>query len=308
VGQFKPEEDTMKVGFIGLGSMGSAMAIRLIDAGHEVFVWNRSSGPAEAMVRRGAHRLDNPEGAFSSDAVLTMLADDDAVRAVLLASDALKRAPNKKLVHVVMSTVSVAYARELERAHAAAGLAYVAAPVLGRPDVAAAGKLNVLAAGAADAIERVKPLLDVIGQKTWVLGAEPHKANVAKLSMNFLIGAAIEAMAEAVTLAERYEVEPGKLMALLTGTLFSAPVYATYGGLILKGEFMPANFKLTLGLKDMRLALAAGDAVGVPLPFASIVRDNLVDAIGHGDADKDWSAVALVARRRAGLDGGTRRR
>lgn len=298
----------MKVGFIGLGSMGSAMAIRLIDAGHEVFVWNRSSGPAEAMVRRGAHRLDNPEGAFSSDAVLTMLADDDAVRAVLLASDALKRAPNKKLVHVVMSTVSVAFARELERAHAAAGLAYVAAPVLGRPDVAAAGKLNVLAAGAADAIERVKPLLDVIGQKTWVLGAEPHKANVAKLSMNFLIGAAIEAMAEAVTLAERYEVEPGKLMALLTGTLFSAPVYATYGGLILKGEFMPANFKLTLGLKDMRLALAAGDAVGVPLPFASIVRDNLVDAIGHGDADKDWSAVALVARRRAGLDGGTRRR
>jgi 3-hydroxyisobutyrate dehydrogenase-like beta-hydroxyacid dehydrogenase len=237
-----------------------------------------------------------------------MLADDDAVRAVLLASDALKRAPNKKLVHVVMSTVSVAFARELERAHAAAGLAYVAAPVLGRPDVAAAGKLNVLAAGAADAIERVKPLLDVIGQKTWVLGAEPHKANVAKLSMNFLIGAAIEAMAEAVTLAERYEVEPGKLMALLTGTLFSAPVYATYGGLILKGEFMPANFKLTLGLKDMRLALAAGDAVGVPLPFASIVRDNLVDAIGHGDADKDWSAVALVARRRAGLDGGTRRR
>jgi 3-hydroxyisobutyrate dehydrogenase-like beta-hydroxyacid dehydrogenase len=308
VGQFKPEEDTMKVGFIGLGSMGSAMAIRLIDAGHEVFVWNRSSGPAEAIVRRGAHRLDNPEGTFSSDAVLTMLADDDAVRAVLLASDALKRAPNKKLVHVVMSTVSVAFARELERAHAAAGLAYVAAPVLGRPDVAAAGKLNVLAAGAADAIERVKPLLDVIGQKTWVLGAEPHKANVAKLSMNFLIGAAIEAMAEAVTLAERYEVEPGKLMALLTGTLFSAPVYATYGGLILKGEFMPANFKLTLGLKDMRLALAAGEAVGVPLPFASIVRDNLVDAIGHGDADKDWSAVALVARRRAGLDGGARRR
>ncbi len=298
----------MKVGFIGLGSMGSAMATRLIDAGHEVFVWNRTSGPAEAMVQRGAHRLDNPERAFSSDAVLTMLADDDAVRAVLLANNALKRAPNKKLVHVVMSTVSVAFARELEQAHAATGLAYVAAPVLGRPDVAAAGKLNVLAAGDADAIERVKPLLDVIGQKTWVLGAEPHKANVAKLSMNFLIGAAIEAMAEAVTLAERYEVEPGKLMALLTGTLFSAPVYATYGGLILKGEFMPANFKLTLGLKDMRLALAAGEAVGVPLPFASIVRDNLVDAIGHGDADKDWSAVALVARRRAGLDGAARRR
>lgn len=298
----------MKVGFIGLGAMGSAMAARLIDAGHEVAVWNRSPGPTEQLAQRGAHRLDNPADAFSGDAVLTMLADDAAVRTVVLANDALKRAPNKKLVHVAMSTLSVAFARELEQAHAAAGLAYVAAPVLGRPDVAAAGKLNIIAAGAAEAIERVKPLLDVIGQKTWLLGAEPHKANVAKLSMNFLIGAAIEAMAEAVTLAECYEVAPGKLMELLTGTLFAAPVYATYGGLILKGGFMPANFKLTLGLKDMRLALAAGETAGVPMPFASIVRDNLVDAIGHGDGDKDWSAVSLVARRRAGLDGGSRRR
>jgi len=298
----------MKVGFIGLGSMGSAMAARLIDAGYELSVWNRSSGPAEQLRQRGARHLENPADAFSCDAVLTMLADDDAVRMVVLANDALKRAPNKKLVHVVMSTISVAFGRELERAHAAASIAFVTAPVLGRPDAAAAGKLNIIAAGGADAIERVKPLLDVIGQKTWVLGAEPHKANVAKLSMNFLIGAAIEAMAEAVTLAECYEVEPGKLVELITGTLFSAPVYATYGGLILKGEFMPANFKLTLGLKDMRLVLAAGEGAGVPLPFASTVRDNLVDAIGHGDADKDWSAVALVARRRAGLDGRTRRR
>jgi 3-hydroxyisobutyrate dehydrogenase-like beta-hydroxyacid dehydrogenase len=308
MGQYEPEEDTMRVGFIGLGSMGSAMAARLIDSGHELSVWNRSSGAAEQLAQRGARRLENPVDAFSCDAVFTMLADDDAVRTVLLGNEALKRAPNKKLVHVVMSTISVAFAKELERAHAAAGLAFVAAPVLGRPDVAAAGKLNIIAAGAADAIERVKPLLDVIGQKTWMLGAEPHKANVAKLSMNFLIGAAIEAMAEAMTLAECYEVEPGKLMELITGTLFSAPVYATYGGLILKGEFMPANFKLTLGLKDMRLALAAGEGAGVPLPFASTVRDNLVDAVGHGDADKDWSAVALVARRRAGLDGRMRRR
>jgi 3-hydroxyisobutyrate dehydrogenase-like beta-hydroxyacid dehydrogenase len=298
----------MKVGFIGLGAMGGGMATRLIDAGHEVSVWNRSPGPAEQLAQRGAKRMNHPDEAFAGDAVLTMLADDDAIRAVILAGGVLKRAPNKQIVHAVMSTISVAFSRELERAHVEAGLAYVAAPVLGRPDVAAAGKLNVIAGGGADAIERIKPLLDVIGQKTWVLGAEPHKANVAKLSMNFLIAAAIESMAEAVTLAEGFEVEPGKLMELITGTLFSAPAYATYGGLILKGEFMPANFKLRLGLKDMRLALAAGETAGVPLPFASIVRDNLVDAIGHGDADKDWSAVALVARRRAGLDGGGRRR
>lgn len=297
----------MKVAFIGLGAMGSAMATRLIGAGHEVSVWNRSPSPADQLAQRGAHRLNYPEEAFSADAVITMLADDDAVRGVILANDALKRAPNKRLVHVGMSTISVAFAGELERIHAEAGLAYVAAPVMGRPDVAAAGKLNIIAAGAADAIERVKPLLDAMGQKTWVLGTAPHKANVAKLSMNFLIGAAIEGMAEAVTLGERYGVAPARLIELITGTLFSAPAYVVYGGLILKGEFVPANFKLTLGLKDMRLALAAGEAAGVPLPFASVVRDNLVDAIGHGDAEKDWSAVALVARRRAGLDGGTQR-
>jgi len=298
----------MRVGFIGLGAMGGVMAARLLDAGHELAVWNRSPGAAEQLARRGAQRLQHPEEAFSSDAVITMLADDGAVRDVVLANKALQRAVNKRLVHVGMSTVSVGFAQELERSHAEAGLGYVAAPVMGRPDVAAAGKLNIIAAGAADAIERVRPLLDAMGQKTWVFGAEPHKANVAKLSMNFLIGAAIEAMAEAVTLAERYQVVPKTLMDLLTGTLFAAPAYAVYGGLILKGEFMPANFKLTLGLKDMRLALAAGEAAGVPLPFASVVRDNLVDAIGHGDADKDWSAVARVARRRAGLDDGPPRR
>lgn len=207
---------------------------------------------------------------------------------------------SERLVHIVMSTLSVAFARELEQAHADTGIAYIAAPVMGRPHVAAAGKLNVLAAGDPTAIERVRPLLDAIGQRTWLLGVEPHQANVAKLAVNFLLASAIEAMAEAATLAERYEIDPAKLMEVITETLFAAPAYATYSKLIIQGEFKP-GFKLTLGLKDIRLALAAGEAIGVPLPFASVVRDNLVDAIGHGDAGKDWSALALVARRRAGL-------
>jgi 3-hydroxyisobutyrate dehydrogenase-like beta-hydroxyacid dehydrogenase len=295
----------MKVGFLGLGAMGSGMANRLIAAGHEVHVWNRSPGPAEELARHGAHRAEEPEQAFAGDATITMLADDDAVRGVVLARDLLERVANKNFVHIVASTISVGFARELERAHAASGVAYVAAPVSGRPDIAAAGKLNVIAAGDAALILRVQPLLDAIGQKTWVVGEAPHQANVAKLAMNFLIGSAIEAMAEAVTLAERYEVEPAKLMQLITGTLFSAPVYATYGALIIKGEFTPPAFKLALGLKDLRLALAAGESAGVPMPFASIVHDNLVDSVGHGDADKDFAAMAMVARRRAGLDGGT---
>jgi 3-hydroxyisobutyrate dehydrogenase-like beta-hydroxyacid dehydrogenase len=283
-------EDTMKVGFIGLGAMGRGMASRLMDAGNEVHVWNRSPAPCEELARHGAHRADSPAAVFISDAVITMLADDDAVRATIFDGDVFRNA-KKKPVHIVMSTLSVSFARELERAHIDAGIAYVAAPVMGRPDVAAAGKLNILAAGDPSAIERVRPLFDVMGQKTWRLGKEPHQANVAKLAMNFLLGSAIEAMAEAAALVERYDIEPTRLMEIATGTLFAAPAYNTYGKLIAERQFK-AGFRLTLGLQ-------AGEASGVPLPFASVVRDN--DAVGHGDADKDWSALALVARRRAGL-------
>ena len=225
-----------------------------------------------------------------------MLADDDAVRAAIVSRDVLRTAP-KDLVHIVMCTLSVAFARELEQAYAEAGIAYIAAQSwVGRTSRPPA-TLNILAAGDPIAIERARPLLDAIGQRTWLLGVEPHEANVAKLAINFLLASAIEAMAGAATLAERHEIDPAKLMEVITGTLFAAPAYATYGKLIIEGEFKP-GFKLT---KDMRLALAAGEAMGVPLPFASVVRDNLVDAIGHGDAGRDWSALALVARRRAGL-------
>lgn len=292
----------MRVGFVGLGAMGRGMATRLIEAGHDVHVWNRSPEPCQELVRRGARHEQNVEGAFKGDAIISMLADDDAVRTTILNRDLLGTA-NKASVHVVMSTISVALARELERAHADAGVAYVSAPVMGRPDVAAAGKLNILAAGNPAIIERVRPLLDAMGQRTWLLGTEPHQANVVKVAMNFLLASAIEAMSEGAALAERYQIEPAKLIEVATGTLFAAPAYATYGKLIVEGEFKP-GFKLTLGLKDMRLALAAGEAAGVPLPFASVIRDNLVDAIGHGDSDKDWSALALVARRRAGRAGG----
>jgi 3-hydroxyisobutyrate dehydrogenase-like beta-hydroxyacid dehydrogenase len=289
----------MKVGFIGLGAMGFGMAARLIEAGHEVHFWNRSPEPCERLVRIGGHRAQNPNDAFVGDAVITMLADDEAVRSTILDGGILG-AGNKRLAHVVMSTLSVAFAQELERVHAEAGTAYVAAPVMGRPEAAAAGKLNVLAAGDPAVIGQLMPLFNAMGQRTWLLGDAPHQANVVKLAMNFMLAAAIEAMSEAAALVEGYEIEPAKLIELATGTLFAAPAYATYGKLITEREFKP-GFRLTLGLKDVRLALIAGEARGVPLPFASVVRDNLVDAIGHGDAEKDWSALALVARRRAGL-------
>lgn len=291
----------MDVGFIGLGNMGSGMARNLLKAGHRVRVWNRSRQSVDALARDGAEAAATPGQIFDADAVITMLSADDVVREVILDPGLLAGA-RRGLVHVVSSTISVAFAQELELVHEKAGVGYVAAPVMGRPDVAAAGELNILAAGRPDAVARVQPLLDAVGKRTWLIGDQPHLASLAKLACNFTLASAIEAMAEAFALVRRYDLDPQILMEVLTGTLFAAPAYKTYGPMIVEQRFEPANFKLPLGLKDIRLAQAAGEAVGAPLPFASVLRDNFIDAIGHGDHDKDWSAIAAVAARRAGLE------
>ncbi len=289
----------MDIGFLGAGSMGSAMVRRLLGAGHRVSVWNRSPGPVEALVRDGAEAAGNAADAFRGDAVVSMLANDEAVRQVVL--DQALPAGRAGLVHVMSATITVKLCRELEAAHAERGIGLVAAPVMGRPDVAAAGELNILAAGSDADLARVQPLLGAMGRKTWRVGAEPHKASVAKLAANFTLAAAIEAMSEAFALVERHDIEPRLMHEVLSGTLFAAPAYKTYGQAITEGRFEPAGFKLPLGLKDVRSAMEAGEGVGSPMPFASVMRDNFLDAIAHGDGEKDWSAVSLVARRRAGL-------
>jgi 3-hydroxyisobutyrate dehydrogenase-like beta-hydroxyacid dehydrogenase len=290
----------MRVGFLGLGAMGAGMAKRLMASGHELSVWNRSPAPAEALRREGARCLLDPQDAFQNEVVVSMLADDRAARAVILESGALERAAPGAM-HIVCSTISVDLAKELIEAHGVAGVGYVAAPVLGRPDVAAAGELNILAAGADDAVARAQPVLDAIGKKIWLIGKEPYKANLAKLAINFMLAAAIETMGEAFTLAHRHGVDVETLRDVITNTLFAAPAYKVYAPVIAARTFEPAGFKLPLGLKDVRLALAAGEEAGVPLPFASVLRDNFIDALGHGDGEKDWSAIADVAWRRAGL-------
>jgi 3-hydroxyisobutyrate dehydrogenase-like beta-hydroxyacid dehydrogenase len=287
------------VGFIGLGGMGSAMAARLIAAGHRVLVWNRSLAAVEKLRADGAVPVATPAEAFQADAVLTMLASDEVIEDLIIAPGLLETA-RPGLVHLVTATISVDFAKKLEKLHAAAGVAYVAAPVLGRPDVAAKGELNVLAAGHPDDIARVKPVLDAIGQATWIVGTEPHLANVAKLAANFVLVAAIEAISEAFAFGARQNVAPEKLAEILTGTLFAAPAYKTYSAAILEQKF-EAGFKLALGLKDVRLMLAASEKAGAPLPFASVVRDNFVDALAHGEGDKDWAAISRVAYRRAAL-------
>ena len=290
----------MKVAFLGLGSMGTGMARNLMKAGHDLTVWNRSPEPAEVLAREGARRgataVDTVQGA---EAVVTMLANDDAVRTVFLTDGALD-ALSSTAIHVNCATISIALAEELAEAHHARGIAYVAAPVFGRPDVAAAGNLNIVVAGPQPAIAAVQPLLDALGAKTWPVGEEPEQANAVKIGGNLMIAAAIEAMAEVTALGAGYGLEPKTMLDIYTSTLFACRAYQSYAPQIIERRFEPAGFKLSLGLKDVRLALAAGDAVNVPLPFGSALRDAMLEAMAAGDGDKDWSALAETARRRAG--------
>ena len=289
----------MDVGFIGLGTMGRAMAANLLKAGHHVRVWNRSQEPMQALVGQGAQACRGPSEAFQAGVVISMLADDEAIRQVL--QDDVLVGALRSTIHVNMATISVGLAKELTQVHAERGLQYVAAPVFGRPDVAEAAKLNIVAAGEPSAIEHVAPLFEAMGQKTWPLGREPYRANVVKLAGNFMLGCAIEAMAEACAMAQAHDVAPADVLEMLTNSLFSSPVYKGYGGLIAEERYEPALFKLALALKDVRLALAAGEQGRVPMPFASVLRDNLLEAIAQGDGDKDFAALARVASRRANL-------
>lgn len=287
----------MDVGFIGLGRMGQAMAARLVAAGHRVRVWNRSPEAAKAVV--GAKPVGSAAEAFAGDAAITMLADDTALRAVIVEGGLLDSG-RRPAVHVGMSTISVALAKELAAVHGRAGVSYVSAPVFGRPDAAANGALNIIAAGTDEAIARAQPLFDAMGSKTWRFGTEPERANAVKLAGNFMIVSAIEAMGEAAAFAEGHGIPGAEVLEMLTGTLFTSPVYKNYGAMIMEGRYEPPGFTMRLGLKDVRLALAAGDAVNVPMPFASVLRDNLLDAIAHGDGDKDFAGLATVAARRSG--------
>ena len=201
---------------------------------------------------------------------------------------------------VNMATISVALTEELTEEHHRRGLHYIAAPVFGRPEAAAARQLNIVAAGEGAALDRVQPLLDAMGQRTWRLGAEPKEASAAKLAGNFLIAAAIECMGEAVVMVERYGVSPAAFLEILGNTLFAAPVYRNYGALIADRRYEPAGFRLELGLKDVRLALAAAESARTPMPVASLLRDHLLEAVAQGDGQRDWSALAEVARRHAG--------
>ena len=292
----------MKAAFLGLGNMGTPMARHLLRAGHELTLWNRTPSKAEPFKSQGAKTAHYPgEAAKGADVVLTMLADDDAVASAVFGAGGVLEALPPGALHISMSTISVALSRKLAVEHSQRRQHYIAAPVFGRPDAAEAGKLFIAVAGEKTAIERAMPLLETLGQRVFVIGDKPEMANVVKLSGNFLIAAVIESLGEAVALARKYGIDPHQYVEFLTNSLFAAPVYRTYGGLIADEKYQPAGFRMRLGLKDIRLALSAAEGVDVPLPVASLVRDHMLSAIARGMAEMDWSATAKLAAENAGL-------
>jgi 3-hydroxyisobutyrate dehydrogenase-like beta-hydroxyacid dehydrogenase len=291
----------MDVGFIGLGHMGAPMARNLLKAGHRVTVYNRTRGKAEALAREGAQVVDRVADACRGDVLITMLSDDTAVEGVVFADGGALYSLGRNAIHISMSTIGVALSDRLAEAHGKAGQGYVAAPVFGRPEAAAAAKLFIIAAGADATLARCQPLFDAMGQETFVVGAKPSEANLVKLSGNFLIASVLECLGEAFALVRKSGIEPHRYLNILTSTLFSAPVYRTYGSIIAEGKNPTDGFKMSLGLKDIRLALAAADATAVPMPVASLVRDHFIEGVAQGEGDADWSGLARLAARRAGL-------
>jgi 3-hydroxyisobutyrate dehydrogenase-like beta-hydroxyacid dehydrogenase len=292
----------MKIGFLGLGRMGSAIAGNLVRARHDVTVWNRSPDKARALVAGGATLATSPrEVAASSEVILSMLADDAALNAVLSGKDGVLAGLKPGALHVSMSTIAVATSENAAARHTEHQQHFLAAPVFGRPDAAEAAKLFVVAAGAPADFERAKPLFEAIGQRTYYVGEKPAAANLVKLCGNFMILASIEALGEAMALGQKGGVPKAKLLEVLTGTLFDAPVFRTYGVILAEEKFRPAGFAAPLGLKDMRLAGQAAEAERVPMPLLSLLRDHLLQTIATEGEDIDWSGIGRTIARNAGL-------
>jgi 3-hydroxyisobutyrate dehydrogenase-like beta-hydroxyacid dehydrogenase len=293
----------MNIAVLGLGNMGLPIARHLVAAGHRVGVYNRSPGRADVLGTQ-VHRATSPrEAGAAADVVVTMLADDQAVEDVVFATHSgLLPGMTPGAIHVSMSTISIAMARRLVDAHRRAGHEYVSAPVFGRPEVAESAQLFVVAAGRQAVLAKCRPLFDAIAQGVVTVGDDPPTANVVKLAGNFAIAAMLETLGETFALVRRAGVPPQLFLEIVNGALFKSPLYQNYGTLVAEQRFEPPGFRLKLGFKDVRLALQAGESFTVPLPLASLLRDHFLEAIAHGDGDRDWAALAEVSARNAGLE------
>ena len=279
----------MNIGFVGLGQMGRPMVERLKGAGHSLKVYNRTRSSNEI--------LEKEEAVLDAEVVVTMLADDAAVRAVWLDSGLARRLP-KSAIHLNMATVSMGISRELAAIH---GQGYVAAPVFGRPPLAAQGQLDIIAAGPAATIERCQVLFKTLGKQTFIVGEEPAKANAVKIARNFLLATVIESLGEAYALVRKCGVEPQKFWEILGNTSLGSPAYKNYGKMIVEQAWKPAQFAMPLGVKDVELALSTAREVNMRLPSGEMIRKHLLEAIEAGRAEQDWAALAGKLAADAGL-------
>lgn len=280
----------MNLGFVGLGQMGRPMVERLRGAGHSLKLYNRT--------RHSEEVLEKPDAVLDAEVVITMLADDAAVRAVWIESGLAERLP-KDAIHLNMATVSMSIARELTALHKKS--LYVAAPVFGRPPLAAQGQLDIIAAGPKAALERCQPLFSVLGKQTFVVGEEPAKANAVKIARNFLLACLIESLGEAFALVRKCGVEPQRFLDVIASTSLGSPAYKNYGRMIVEEAWTPAQFAMPLGVKDVELALATARDAGMELPLGEMVRGHLLHAIDAGRAEQDWAALAGHIAAEAGL-------
>jgi 3-hydroxyisobutyrate dehydrogenase-like beta-hydroxyacid dehydrogenase len=293
----------MKVGFIGLGRMGQAMAARLIGGGHELVVYNRTPEKASELVKSGARLASSVSAACEGrEVVITMVTDDAALREVTLTKGGVRESIAEGVIHLTMGTHSTAAIRDIAAIHVKANQMLVAAPVLGRPDMAASGQLGIVAAGPADALQKCDPLFQLMGRRTFHAGAKPEQASVIKLANNFLLGCAIESMSEGFSLVRKYGVVPQVFYEVMTESLFAAPAYKVYGKIIVDESYDRVGFTTLLGLKDFNLIMAAADLARVPLPSGNAFRDRLLSAVAHGNGEKDWSVVAREQANASGLE------
>lgn len=292
----------MKVGFVGLGRMGEAMAGRLLDGGHDVLIHNRTPAKVQALASRGAGIAASiAEAAAHGDAVFTMLSDDAALEQVAWQHGLLEALPAGR-IHVCAGTHGVGIIGRLAAAHREAGQVLIAAPMLGRPDVVAAGEAGVVVGGPPQAVAQCRPLFAALSRRVFEAGADPVAAAAIKIANNFVLGCAIEAMGEGFSLVRKYGVTPQVFHDVMTEGLFAAPAYKVYGRIIVEEAWARVGQMATLGLKDANLALTAGEAAGVPLPSGNVWRDRLVGAIAHGDGGCDWAVMAREQARASGLE------
>ena len=293
----------MKVGFFGLGRMGSGMAGQILGAGHELKAYDVIPEATAALAKKGAEVASSvAEACKGSDVVISMLTSDEILESVTISDGGIRDSLDAGAIHLVMGTHGVKVVHVLDEVHKESDQILVAAPVLGRPDLAATGQLGIVPAGPAEAVAKCKPLFDAMGKGTFDAGLRPEAANAIKLTNNFVLGCAIEAMAEAFSLVRKYDVKPEVMFEVMTGGLFAAPAYQVYGKIMVDESWDAPGFPTILGLKDANLVMEAADVARVPLPSVNVYRDRILSAVAHGDGDRDWAVLALEQARACGLD------